>query len=492
MTPGAAETGPGSVPPMSRPHFRRAMAAFVLVALAFLALGADWRTPPPGEGPETIPVQRIDGEGYVAVNDLARILDATKFWRADVRKLVLRVGPHTMVFTVGNPFVLVDDATYWLGVPVRSKGGEVHVPVALVDSLPVDSTLARLIYDGRRNRVVVLPASGIVGSPRFTLTEEVTRLVFPAERADEAVVVTRARAHFRVRFSGVFIGALPDSMPAPSLVRAIRPIASAGGSAFELAVDPGARGYRLLQDVDARRVTLELSRSGGEGYEEFAPQDPKGERRLHVIVIDPGHGGGDAGVVSSEVAEKDLTLTLARLLEAELEGQGVRVVLTRSDDLDLAPEARAEIANRVGADLMISLHFDGYVDPRARGATAYSPPASVAEGRSRLEAGTASGAPAAASRVTLLPWRDVSTRHAVQSRALAEAVLSSLELRGLGPTRLREHLPCELLGVNAPGILLECATLTASQDRERVTQEAGLKQLAATMAQGVAAYRRNE
>jgi N-acetylmuramoyl-L-alanine amidase len=302
------------------------------------------------------------------------------------------------------------------------------------------------------------------------------------------VVVTRARDHFRLRFGGVFVGTLPDSFPPGALVRSMRPIAAAGGSAFELAVDPAAVGYRLDRDLDARRVTLELSRTADRQLESFAPQDPPGERRVRLVVIDPGHGGTDAGVVAGPVAEKDLTLALARRLKAQIERRGIRVVLTREDDRDVAPEARAELANRLDADLVIGLHFDGYVNPRARGATAFCPPATF-----EAPPGGAEGTMERAStRLVLLPWRDVAIRHAVQSRALAEAVLSALELRGLGPTRLREQLPYDLLGVNAPGILLECSTLTSAADRDRVTQDAGLEQLAATVADGLTAYQRND
>ena len=83
-------------------------------------------------------------------------------------------------------------------------------------------------------------------------------------------------------------------------------------------------------------------------------------------------------------------------------------------------------------------------------------------------------------------------RHAVQSRELAEALLSRLELRGQGPTRLREFLPYSLLGVDAPGLMLECATLTAPEDRDRVMAPDGLAALAATLADGIEAYQRNE
>src|SRR5439155_1568630 len=75
-----------------------------------------------------------------------------------------------------------------------------------------------------------------------------------------------------------------------------------------------------------------------------------------------------------------LRRSLARLdAERVAEGQGIRVVMTRSDDRDVPAEQRAELANRVQADLVLALHFDGYVDPHARGATAFCPPATVTE-----------------------------------------------------------------------------------------------------------------
>ena len=469
------------------------IAASFLLGAFVLARASDWRSPAPGEGPEAVAVRTIEGRPYLAVNDLARLIDATKFWRADVRRLVLRTASHTIVLTAGNPFVVVDDRTFWLGDPVRSQGGEFQIPVALVDSLPADSTMARLLYDHRRARVVVLPVSGGVGSPRVTIDGAMTRLSFPADQADEAVVVTRGRERFRLRFGGVFVGALPDSMPAASRVSSIRTIAAAGGSAFELMIAPDAVGYRLVQETGRRRVILEVTTAHDEGFEAFAPEIPSGERTLRVVVIDPAHGGPDAGVVAGNAIEKNLTLDLAVRLQSELERQGVRVVLTRNDDREVPAEARAELANRLNADLVLAIHFDGYVDPHARGATAFCPPATVTEARTARgedEAPSASGL--SPSRVVMLPWRDIGTRHAVQSRALAEAVLSALELRGQGPTRLRERLPYDLLGVNAPGILLECATLTAPDDRDRVMQEEGMRQLAASIADGVSAFRRSQ
>jgi N-acetylmuramoyl-L-alanine amidase len=268
---------------------RRGLALGILLGL--LIVGADWRTPPPSEGPESVRTRTLAGSEYVPVNDLARILDATRFWRADVRKLVLRSGAHSIVLTLDDPFALVDDATVRLDHPVRSVQGELQVPVDMLHWLPSDSTMARLTFDARRRRVVVLPPSGSVGSPRLLVSGSVTRLSFPAEKADEAVVVARAHAHFRLRFGGVFLGTLPDTIARGSLLREIHPIASAGGVAFEARIDPAATGFRLLTDSDAGRVTLELTSDRGPAWERFAPESPPGERRLRMVVIDPGHGG---------------------------------------------------------------------------------------------------------------------------------------------------------------------------------------------------------
>ncbi|MCY3971317.1 MAG: N-acetylmuramoyl-L-alanine amidase, partial [Acidobacteria bacterium] len=76
------------------------------------------------------------------------------------------------------------------------------------------------------------------------------------------------------------------------------------------------------------------------------------------IVLDPGHGGSDTGVSSpGGVTEKDLVLEIARELGSHLaDSLDARVVLTRTDDADVALENRTAVANQRRADLFLSLH----------------------------------------------------------------------------------------------------------------------------------------
>ena len=94
-----------------------------------------------------------------------------------------------------------------------------------------------------------------------------------------------------------------------------------------------------------------------------------------IVVIDAGHGGHDPGAssVSGEIAEKDLTLALARELRDDLVKRGrVRVAMTRDDDRYLTLDDRAAVARRLNAGLFVSLHMDSAPNPLARGASVYS------------------------------------------------------------------------------------------------------------------------
>ena len=89
------------------------------------------------------------------------------------------------------------------------------------------------------------------------------------------------------------------------------------------------------------------------------------------IVIDPGHGGGDLGTEHAGIAESDLTWDLATRLEGRFAALGVRAVLTRGPSNGASDAQRAELANELNADLVLSVHVDGFSSPRANGIATY-------------------------------------------------------------------------------------------------------------------------
>lgn len=85
------------------------------------------------------------------------------------------------------------------------------------------------------------------------------------------------------------------------------------------------------------------------------------------IVIDPGHGGPDRGVMVAEVAEADLMWDLARRLEGRMAATGMEALLSRGEHSCPAEPERAEFANAAGADMVLSLHTDANRSMHAQG-----------------------------------------------------------------------------------------------------------------------------
>lgn len=84
-----------------------------------------------------------------------------------------------------------------------------------------------------------------------------------------------------------------------------------------------------------------------------------------TVVLDAGHGGGDPGMVSRWVTEKDVTLDVALRLRKYLTQSGVNVIMVRSTDTQLGAskredlEARSRLANAGTANAYVSIHVNG-------------------------------------------------------------------------------------------------------------------------------------
>ena len=106
---------------------------------------------------------------------------------------------------------------------------------------------------------------------------------------------------------------------------------------------------------------LDLQKS----LEPFLCETPAVYGTNRIIVIDPGHGGIEAGTISvaDHRPEKEFTLDWARRLQPLLEQEGWRVFLTRTNDALLALSNRVTLAETRHADVFISLHFNATPPP---------------------------------------------------------------------------------------------------------------------------------
>lgn len=95
---------------------------------------------------------------------------------------------------------------------------------------------------------------------------------------------------------------------------------------------------------------------------------------LKTVVIDAGHGGRDPGTSGRKAKEKDIALAIALKLGTYIEEKipDVKVIYTRTKDVLIPLNERADIANKNKADLFISIHLNGNPNARAYGTETYT------------------------------------------------------------------------------------------------------------------------
>jgi N-acetylmuramoyl-L-alanine amidase len=177
-----------------------------------------------------------------------------------------------------------------------------------------------------------------------------------------------------------------------------------------------------------------------------------------IIVIDPAHGGTDSGARGGTgVLEKDVVLAFAKTLRTEIERQGYRAVLTRSDDSNPSYDDRAAMANGYRDVIFISLHVASTGTVGTARAYYYQFPAPMA-----ATAPTGSDVQSPATPVpTLLSWDEAQRSYADTSHRFADAVQTQFAQNFSGsPSAATAAAVGVLRHVAAPAVAVEVSSVS--------------------------------
>ena len=186
------------------------------------------------------------------------------------------------------------------------------------------------------------------------------------------------------------------------------------------------------------------------------------------MIVDPAHGGADAGARGSAgIVESDEVLSFARLLRISLEAQGLRVVLTRQANEGPSFDDRSKLANGQRNAIFISLHVSSTGQPGT--VRVYSlPHPSTVQGTT------------VAPRGGLVPWDRAQYGFIDQSRRLAELIQIQMAQRFRGSPETPFDAPVrQLRTVSAPAVAIELSSVS-------VTDRSTLDQMGPGLADGVA------
>lgn len=217
-------------------------------------------------------------------------------------------------------------------------------------------------------------------------------------------------------------------------------------------------------------------------------------RSLRTVVLDPGHGGEDAGVTGpSGTMEKDIAADIcrrtARIFGEQLGTQ--RVVITRDEEGDVAN--RTSLANGSKGNVLVSIHVAFSCRPEEHGARVYtmSPGLRVvelAERRLRPRARrTVRGLTDEPSDLRLTPWAMAQQEYLGPSQSLAARI--SAELASIAGTAPIASLPIAVLsGARMPAVLVEVGYLSNPEEEERLRSDRYRELLARAIFRGIVGF----
>lgn len=218
--------------------------------------------------------------------------------------------------------------------------------------------------------------------------------------------------------------------------------------------------------------------------------------KIRRIVVDAGHGGHDPGAIGRNgTKEKDVVLQVALKLARNLRDDlGLDVVLTRSTDVFVELQERTAIANKVGADLFVSVHANAAPNRNAQGIETFYLNLAKTEKVAQLAA-TENGT--SLEKVSMLQavLFDLLANYKLNDSAhLADEVQKALFKRVAASFTPVKNLGVKqgpfyvLVGASMPSILVEIAFISNATEENRLNDPHYLDETAAGISEGIRSY----
>ena len=445
--------------------------AFLLLGLATIpAVARTIRV-----GADDIVLHDRAGIEYIPLHRLVEALDG-KYWQVKERYVALLPG---------DSLVPEKEYVFWAdSALIRCAADEYHLPIGPI------------IEDGQ----LLIPILGLADVfPELSGAVPWLALVEIGGAADTAIVQFIARDGESIPWVGetrssleyrLVLGARCDSFAVAQL--ALVSILAANGLVRAVELDSGV-GTVLRFTFHRPAMVLPQANAGGLALR----ITPRPERRIHRLVLDPGHGGKDPGAIGTVgTLEKTVVLDIVERLKRKLEEQGFEVLLTRSTDRYVPLSARSKFACEKKADLFISVHANASPNRSACGFETYF----LSEAKSDWERAVAARENAALEFeladssadvedleliLTDLAQNEYLTESSELAAAIQETTFPHARIRNRGVRQANFYvLRCNYM----PAVLVECGFLTNRSEEKLLRNPNHRERISEGIARGIAEF----
>ena len=459
---------------------------------------------------KVLKTELINEQEYVPLVQVAQVT------RGKILRDGLQVKDVTFRLVEDQAGIVVGDTTFLLSAPPVKRREIFWVPLEfLVRALEARYGEGR-VYWNKTTRVVWLGKEPYnLRMLRHHAYTDYTRIVIEALKPLHFRLEEESETRLMLRIEGgVLSPMLSDAVRInDGLVEMVEPT-QGQGEAF-IRIDRGAFGglTRAFALSNPDRIVVDLYRAKAGTAPVPPPVQPVDPRErqesearaipappsIRTIVLDAGHGGRDTGAVGRHgLQEKDVVLDIALKLRSLIQERlGIRVVMTRTEDVFVPLEERTAIANRAKADFFISIHVNAAPKSRAQGFETYylsrDPSDSVARAsaiRENLPVDLGGLQPREQEALKAILWDMANTLYLKESSELAQMLLGELDKILKVDNRGVKSAPFfVLMGAAMPAVLLEVAFISNPNEEKKLQTEAYKDRVAEALYTGVARFK---
>jgi N-acetylmuramoyl-L-alanine amidase len=458
------------------------------------------------EGPRSLAIVTVSNQEYVALDEVATLFGLTLREDRLAGGITATSGGRSIIITPDQPVVSVAGRLVSLATPPIRQGNRWLVPLELLQRA-IGPVLDTRVEVRRASRMVVV---GNVRVPRVTARAEhspgsATVIVDITPATPQRVTMDPGRLTISIDADALDLAL--GSVTGNEFLQAIQP----GDTPTTIRIVPGPkfgvhRATTAQTDATSSRLTIDLLPSGTDAPSPPpvppsspttpAPLDPipiLPATGIRTVVIDPGHGGDEAGARGAAgTLEKDITLAVARRLRAMIESRlGLRVFQTRDDDRAMALDDRSAYANSQRADLFVSLHANAALRPTLKGAEVYYLTGEAVDDNAEGDPPIVLPALGGGTRaVDLVRWESAQSRHLRQSAALAGTLEQALRARVEMSARPVQQAPFRVLvGAAMPAVLVEMGYLSNAEQEKGLASSNYQDLIAQAVFDGIVQFR---